>query len=86
MTISNKIKALMQLTQKSDEGLAAYLGVKRQSLRNKYVRNSFSADDLIMIADYCGVELRFIIDDKQSILLELEDVKDTENEIMKSYD
>lgn len=40
--------------------LAAYMGISPQSLQNKFSRGSFSADDLIKIANFTGVELAFI--------------------------
>ena len=80
MAASHKIKALLQLTQKNDEGLAAYLGINRQSLRNKFNRNSFSADDLIRTADYCGAELKYVIDDRQSVLFDIGDARETDKD------
>lgn len=52
-----------------------------QSLRNKFNRGSFSAEDLIKIADILGVTLNFEIDGKQRIVLDINDVREhTENQ------
>lgn len=60
MAISDKIKALMKLAGKNNDELAAYLGLKStQALHNKFSRGSFSAEDLIKIADFLDCDLNF---------------------------
>jgi len=75
MAITNKIKSLLEHQNKSSEGLAAHLGVSRQAIYNKYNRDSYSAEDLIRIADYLGVDLAFVVDDKQRVTLDVNDIK-----------
>jgi hypothetical protein len=75
MSVSKKVKALLNLTDRSDEGLADYLQIERQSLRNKYNRNSFSADDLVKIAEYCGAELSYTAKKGQKIVLDIDDAR-----------
>jgi len=44
-------------------------------LSNKFYRDSFSAGDLIKIADFLGCSLAFIVDDAQKIILDINDIK-----------
>lgn len=81
MSVSSKIKALLNLTEKNSAGLAAHLKINQQSLRNKFNRNSFSADDLIKAAEFCGVELSYKIDDKQKIVLDANDAREKAEDV-----
>ena len=58
--ITARIKGLLTSKGKRYSELAAYMGLKPQSLYNKMDRGSYSADDLIKIASFLGVELAFI--------------------------
>lgn len=58
--ITNRIKSLLSMAGKKQIELAAYMGISPQSLQNKFSRGSFSADDLIKIANFTGAELAFI--------------------------
>ena len=58
--ITARIKGLLALKGKMHKDLAAYLGMTPQSLQNKFNRGSFSADDLIQIAMFTGVDLAYI--------------------------
>lgn len=80
MQITNKIKGLLQIKGKKNTELAAYLGITAQSLSNKFNRGSFSAEDLIKIADFLGCELAFIISDNQKITLDIDDLRDTDEQ------
>ena len=81
MSVSNKIKSLMSIKEIRSIELAGFLGMSPQSLRNKFNRGSFSAEDLIKIADILGVTLNFEIDGKQRIVLDINDVREhTENQ------
>ena len=77
MAISGKIKALLQLKGKEQIDLARYLEISKQSLSNKFYRDSFSADDLIKIADFLRCDLAFIVDDKTKVILDQNDIKAT---------
>ena len=46
-----------------------------QSFQNKLSRGSFSAEDLIKIANFLNCSLEFNIDDKQKIILDMDDVR-----------
>ncbi|MPM83798.1 hypothetical protein SDC9_130867 [bioreactor metagenome] len=75
MGVSNKIKVLLILHNKKTADLAPCLDISVQGVRNKFTRNSFSADDLIKIADFLDCELAFILSDTQRISLALSDLR-----------
>lgn len=75
MSLTDKIKALISIRGKKNIELAEYLGMSPQSFQNKLSRGSFSAEDLIKIADSLGCSLEFNIDDKQKIVLDMDDVR-----------
>lgn len=75
MSISNKVKGLLQIQGKKNVELANYLGIAPQSLANKFNRDSFSGADLIRIADFLNCEVAFILADKQQITLTMDDIK-----------
>lgn len=75
MGVSDKIKALLKMKGRKMNELADYLGIGRQSLSNKFSRGSFSAEDLIKIADFLGCALAFEIDDAQKIILDKSDIR-----------
>lgn len=58
--ITARIKGLLALKGKMNKELAEYLGISPQSLQNKFNRGSFSADDLIKIATFTGVDLAYV--------------------------
>lgn len=78
MSVTEKLKALMSLKGKKSVELAEYLGISSQSMRNKFSRGSFSAEDLIKIANFLDCSLEFKIDDTQKIVLTLDDIRTTE--------
>lgn len=75
MAIASKVKALLNLKGKDHAGLAAHFGISSQALSNKFYRDSFSAEDLIKVAEYVGVPLAFIVDENMQIVLDAEDLK-----------
>jgi transcriptional regulator with XRE-family HTH domain len=76
MPIAGKVKALLKLKGKENIQLAEHLGISKQSLSNKFYRDSFSATDLIKIADFLGCSLAFIVDDVLRIALNVDDIKE----------
>ena len=75
MSITDKVRAAINLSGKSNTELAAYLGISNQSLSNKLSRGSFSAEDLIKIADFSGSTLLFEFAENQKIKLLKEDIR-----------
>jgi transcriptional regulator with XRE-family HTH domain len=70
MAISDKVKALLKLKGKNNQGLANYLGISSQALSNKFYRDSYSGEDLIKIANYLECELVFITGETKISLME----------------
>lgn len=75
MSLTDKIKALISIRGRKNIELADYLGMSPQSFQNKLSRGSFSAEDLIKIANFLNCSLEFNIDDKQKIILDMDDVR-----------
>ena len=70
--INEAIRGLMKLKSKDYAGLAAHLGLKStQAVHNKLHRNTFTANDLIRIAEYLDCNLA-LIDGKNTIVLDRE--------------
>lgn len=68
MGISKKIKTLLIETDKKQSDLIDVLEMSsKQSLSNKFSNERWSAEDLVKIADYCGVKLAFVLPDGQKI-------------------
>ncbi|MFG6366857.1 MAG: helix-turn-helix domain containing protein [Lachnospiraceae bacterium] len=75
MSITDKVRAAINLSGKSKTELAEYLNMSNQSLSNKLSRGSFSAEDLIKIADFTGSTLLFEFEENQKIKLLKEDIR-----------
>lgn len=67
MAVSDKIRAALALVEKKNVELAEYWGITPQSLHNKMSRGSFSARDLIGVADFVGARLAFVFPDGQTL-------------------
>ena len=75
MTVSTKIKALLELSGKDHADLAECLGISGPSLSNKLRRNSFSTADLVKIAELTGCSLFFETSDGSKITIDITDIK-----------
>ena len=73
--VSDKIKALLSMKGKKYNELATLFDISPQAMRNKFVRGSFSADELIMIADFLDCQLAFEVDNEQKIILTVDDIR-----------
>lgn len=70
MSISSRIKALLELAGKSQTDLAGVFGMTTpQAMGNKMRRESWSAKDLIKASEFCGAKLAFILPDGSQIIL-----------------
>ena len=74
MSISSKVKAMMLIRGKSLADMAGYLNIREQSFRNKLTRESFTAPDLIRLAEGLGAKLQIDFGGKQMIVLEASDL------------
>lgn len=76
--VSDKIKGLLSMKGKKYNELATLFGISPQAMRNKFARGSFSADELIMIADFLNCHLVFEIDEVQKVIFTTEDIRTKE--------
>lgn len=67
--IGNKIKGLLNLTNKSTNELCEKLDILNVVYYRKIKNNTFKADELIKIADLTGTKLAFIGDDGKPIVV-----------------
>lgn len=59
--VSQTVKSVLEYTGKNRQDVANALGLSStQAVTNKYTRDSFSAHDLLKIADCVGLQLAFI--------------------------
>lgn len=77
MSISNKIKALLKLKNKKSIELTHALDLKyAQSLNTKYLRESFTVQDLIKLAELTDTQLALIDqNDKPVITFNIDDIE-----------
>lgn len=75
MPITDKVKAAMAVSGKENKDLAQYLGITKQALSNKFNRGSYSAEDLIKIADFTGATLNLEFEDRTKIAFSLDDIR-----------
>ena len=71
MSIAGKVKGLLSSNGKDHAGLASALGISSQALSNKFYRDSFTTNDLIVVAEYTG----FLSDSGSKTVLDRSDIK-----------
>lgn len=70
MAVSDIVKGLLAIQGKKQIELAAEFGMSKQTMNNKFSRNSWFASDLIKVADFCDCRLAFILPDGQPIIID----------------
>ena len=70
MSVSNIVKGLLAIRGIKQIDLASHFGMSKQTMSNKFARNSWFASDLVKTADFCGCKLAFILPDGQQIIIE----------------
>ena len=60
---TNLIKWMMIKSNITVDKLAEFLGCSKQYLNNKFNRDSFSIDDLVIVADACNYTIAFLEND-----------------------
>ena len=75
MSIANKIRALMKLRGYKTKDLADAMGCTSASVSNKMSRDSFTAADLIKIAEVLDCTLSFTLPDGTEIRLTADDLE-----------
>jgi len=75
MAIKNKLNFLIKEQGKARADIAKALNISEGALSNKFNRDSYSAEDLIKIADCLGVSLA-LIGGRQQIIFDLDDIRE----------
>lgn len=75
MSVSNKLRAVLNLTGAKPADLSDCLGKSVQSVRNKFSQDSFSVADVLRICNYLDCELSISTKDGQVVLFTMDDVK-----------
>lgn len=70
MSTSDKVKALLALKGERQNDLAAVFNMSKQTMSNKMARDSWSAKDLIKVADFLGGRVAVILNDGQTVFLD----------------
>lgn len=70
MTISEAVKGLLAMCGKRQIELAEHFGMSKQTMSNKFARNSWFASDLVKAADLCGCKVAFILPNGQQIIVD----------------
>jgi len=73
MAISNKVKAVLELSLKKQQDLAAHFGMTKQTMSNKFARDSWSGKDLVSVAEFVGGRLVIELPDGQRIVIKDEE-------------
>lgn len=75
MSVADKLRLAMKLTGVTNEQAAEALGVKsKQIVANKLSRNSFSAEDLIRLAELMGGQWQLIREGEKIVDLAMIDL------------
>ena len=69
MSKSGIIKKMMKNAGIDIHCLAEYLGCEDQSLRNKFSRDSFSIDDLVITTYACGYSVYIVSDNEKDVVV-----------------
>ena len=70
MTISDCVRMALGKANRKQTDLSVYLGLsKPQSLNNKFIRNSWSGEDLVRLAEFTGGKLMIQYPDGQQVLI-----------------
>lgn len=67
--IGNKIKALLELTNKSTENICANLNIINTAYYRKLKKNTFKAEELIIIAKTTNTQLAFVDKEGKPIII-----------------
>lgn len=76
--VSDKIKQIMKEKGIKVNQLAEYMGVKPQSVTNKFSRDSWSAQGLISVLDFLGCQLTVEYKPDTKITFTMSDIRKPE--------
>ncbi len=78
--IKNKIISILKSAKITQKDLANHLGRSRQSVNNKFAKDSFFAKDIIKICDLCGYKLQVVNKEGKVITsFELSDIGESDD-------
>ena len=80
--LSDKLKALLTLTGKSQGSLAEYKNISKQQQSNKIRCAAYKLNELVELADFTGTQLAFI-DEKGDAIIKF-DLSDLQKDDKKS--
>lgn len=72
---NSNIKLMLERARVSRKQVAELLGISLSNLNDKFTYGTFTASDLIQIADICGYNLAFIKEDNAPIVFDKNDLK-----------
>lgn len=76
--VGDKIKQIMKEKGVRVNQLAEYMGVKPQSVTNKFARDSWSAQDLISVLDFLGCQLSVEYKPDTKLYFSMDDIKEND--------
>lgn len=74
--VSDKIKQIMKEKGVRVNQLAEYMGVKPQSVTNKFARDSWSVQDLISVLDFLGCQLSVEYKPDTKLFFSMDDIEE----------
>ena len=83
MSITSKIRSVLQISGKQQNELAEKLNMVKQTLNNKMTRDSWSASDLIKVADLTGSKLAFIFPDGSQVNFSIDEAHESNRQTKK---
>lgn len=75
MSVSNKLRAVLNLCGAKPADLSKCLNKSVQSVRNKFSQDSFSVADVLRICNHLDCELSIRTKDGQTVILTIDDIK-----------
>lgn len=78
MSVANKMRAVLNLSNRKIPDLSGCLRMSDQGVRNKFSRDSFSVSDLIKICDALNCKLSIKTQSGQVVYLGMDDLNDVE--------
>ncbi|MCI9292778.1 MAG: hypothetical protein HFF02_05745 [Erysipelotrichaceae bacterium] len=76
MSVSNKVKALLQLSDSNLSNYAKATNQSQQNVSNKVVRNTWTVQDFLKIAKHTNKRLAFVDEDNTPVVIfDNEDLK-----------
>lgn len=74
--VGDKIKQIMKEKGVRVNQLAEYMGVKPQSVTNKFARDSWSVQDLISVLDFLGCQLSVEYKPDTKLFFSMDDIEE----------